>query len=182
MTGVQTCALPILDIEGSEIAALRGMKKFLKRYSFPIIYCESNGESLFHFGYTTEDLRKEFMDLGYHRYRWIDDTLILCDEVQFQLNYCMDFLYIHDMPDFLSGFVTGEKKKAVQADEIIELLKSDIFGEQVHACSELRNFRKYLSDKEIVRILQEYKNGRNQVLKEALGWFDSEGSIVELCI
>ncbi len=171
-----------MDIEGSEIAALRGMKKFLKRYSFPIIYCESNGESLFHFGYTTEDLRKEFMDLGYHRYRWIDDTLILCDEVQFQLNYCMDFLYIHDMPDFLSGFVTGEKKKAVRADEIVELLKSDIFGEQVHACSELRNFRKYLSDKEIVRILQEYKNGRNQVLKEALGWFDSEGSIAELCI
>ncbi len=171
-----------MDIEGSEIAALRGMKKFLKRYSFPIIYCESNGESLFHFGNTTEDLRKSFIDLGYHRYRWSEDKLILCDDKQFQMNYCMDFLFIHDLPDFLSGFLVAEKKKEVQAGEIVKLLKSSIFGEKVHACSELRNFREFLEDRELLRILQAYKNGKDKVLKEALGWFDSERSIAELCI
>lgn len=163
-----------MDIEGSEIAALHGMKNFLKKYGFPVVYCESNGESLFHFGNTTEDLREAFMKSGYHRYRWTNEQLFLCDKKYFQVNYCMDFLFIHDMPDFLYGFVTEEKQEEVHTADIVKLLKSEIFGEKVHACSELRNFREFLADQEICQMLRNFKNGSNKVLRGALEWFDSK--------
>ena len=50
-----------MDIEGSEVAAVRGMKNLLSKPSAPPILYESNGHTLWFFNKTPQDL---VMELG----------------------------------------------------------------------------------------------------------------------
>ena len=160
-----------MDIEGSEILALRGMYKFLQKYDYPVIFCESNGESQFNFGFTTEELRKEFLKLGYHRYEWENGKLILCDKKKFQLIYSTDFLFIKHMPEYLKTFIEDEKIEHVTSQQILRLLTDGSKAEKIHVCSELKDFLDYLDDEAIVECLDKYSKVHDKVLNKATEWF-----------
>jgi FkbM family methyltransferase len=61
-----------LDLEGNEVAALRGLKKTLER-TRPVLFCECNGEMLEAAGSSVAELRAELERLGYD-VRWIDEA------------------------------------------------------------------------------------------------------------
>ena len=164
-----------MDIEGSEIAALNGMKKFLQKYNYPIVFCESNGESQFHFGHTTEELHRTFGEMGYHRYEWKEGQLIACNEKKFQLIYSMDFVFIHEIPFFLNSLIVEEESKPISASAVKDLLINGTFGEKVHVCSELKDFKEYLADEEIKETIFNYMNGEDETLKVALNWYKEIG-------
>lgn len=161
-----------LDIEGAEVKAIKGMGDFLKEFGYPPIFCESNGEALSHFGYTTLDLKHELEHLGYRRYEWKDDKLYHSSMDKFQLEYCTDFLYLKDIPEFLSHLIAGVIQVKAETEQIRSLLNDNIKGPIVHVCSELRNFKEYLNDEEILRILVEKKKSNEDDLKTALNWFE----------
>ncbi|MCC7106622.1 MAG: FkbM family methyltransferase, partial [Chloroflexi bacterium] len=58
-----------IDIEGSEMAAMRGMEDLLSRSDAPILLFESNGHALHFFGETTYALIQTVHDFGYHTYQ-----------------------------------------------------------------------------------------------------------------
>ena len=58
-----------MDIEGSEVAAVRGLKGLLSRADAPVIVYEGNGLTLHEFGYTTADLVGTLEGFGYRTYR-----------------------------------------------------------------------------------------------------------------
>lgn len=60
-----------LDLEGNEVAALRGLRALVLR-SRPVIFCECNPEMLAAAGASTEELLAELDELGYE-VRWIDE-------------------------------------------------------------------------------------------------------------
>lgn len=55
-----------LDIEGSEVAALRGGGAFLKNYNFSPVFCEINKWTLYLQNETPLSLILEFEKLGYN--------------------------------------------------------------------------------------------------------------------
>lgn len=163
-----------MDIEGSEIAAITGMDELLMEYSYPIVFCESNGESQFHFGHTTEDLHKAFAKLGYHRYRWENGCLIQSDKKRFQKIYSTDYVFIKNMPEYLKELVRPEEDEGDDTERIIAMLCEGSFGEKVHVCSELKDYREYLSNATIKNKLMEYCKGSDATLKEATLWLEEE--------
>ena len=58
-----------MDIEGSEVSALRGLKSLLKRDDAPAIVFECNALTLHEFGFTTADLLRTLEGFGYRSYR-----------------------------------------------------------------------------------------------------------------
>ncbi len=58
-----------MDIEGSEVAAVRGLKTLLKRNDAPAIVYECNNQTLSLFGYTTRELVRTLENFGYRSYR-----------------------------------------------------------------------------------------------------------------
>lgn len=54
-----------LDVEGSELRALRGMQRLLQRSDAPMIYFESNKYTLGLYGQNEEELKAEFRRLGF---------------------------------------------------------------------------------------------------------------------
>ena len=60
-----------LDVEGNEVAALRGLRGLIER-SRPTIFCECNSKMLQAAGSSVEELREQIEELRYHA-RWIDE-------------------------------------------------------------------------------------------------------------
>ena len=70
-----------LDVEGNEVAALRGLRELIGR-SLPTLFCECNPQMLDAAGSSVAELRDEIERLGYDA-RWIDEqtrTLRSLDE------------------------------------------------------------------------------------------------------
>jgi FkbM family methyltransferase len=61
-----------LDLEGSEVAALRGLRGVIER-SRPVLFCECNSGMLVLAGSSAAELRHELEQLEYD-VRWIDET------------------------------------------------------------------------------------------------------------
>jgi FkbM family methyltransferase len=61
-------SLMIIDVEGSEIAVIRGARALLSEHTPPLVV-EANPSSLEEMGFTLEDLRSELTALGYSIWR-----------------------------------------------------------------------------------------------------------------
>lgn len=57
-----------IDIEGSEVYGLNGMKKFLERAKFPPVFIEVNGFCLAKNGFIPNDIFRIFDEMGYNLY------------------------------------------------------------------------------------------------------------------
>jgi FkbM family methyltransferase len=65
-----------VDVEGSEVAAFRGLSGLLERDDAPAIVYECNGLSLPHFGYRTSNLMRLLEWYGYRSYRMEADRFL----------------------------------------------------------------------------------------------------------
>jgi FkbM family methyltransferase len=182
-----------MDIEGSESAALRGMKKMLTRYNFPPIFCEINSFVLGFYKETQKSLFQNISDLGYKPYQIvnIDGKMSLFEfdiDRQPPLVALTDFLFIKDFVNIklnVQSFVKEEKEKIVS--RIIEQLsyyKSWEFHNynrpQIetadYICLALRDYPEYLENTEIKKYLSEIKNLKNkyQFLEMCMEWFNPD--------
>jgi FkbM family methyltransferase len=64
-----------LDVEGSEIQAIRGMRAMLSGRDAPLLYFESNRHTLAFYGHSDEDLQREVRSLGYDVYEIVGNHL-----------------------------------------------------------------------------------------------------------
>ncbi|HEX2043050.1 MAG TPA: class I SAM-dependent methyltransferase [Acidimicrobiales bacterium] len=74
--GLPSPAFVKMDIEGSEVAALRGMRRVLSGDDAPPVLYESNGHTLAFFGTTPEELVAELAAFGYTNYLVESDRLV----------------------------------------------------------------------------------------------------------
>jgi FkbM family methyltransferase len=71
--GIRRIHLVKLDVEGSELLALRGGQELLGRKDAPALICEFNAKTLPSLGYDVATLREYIESFGYRLYRIIDD-------------------------------------------------------------------------------------------------------------
>ena len=168
-----------IDIEGSEVAALRGMKKMLEKYCFPPIFVESNSWTLFLQSETQKSLLSTANEMGYIPYILKNTSLLKYDINNFPMVLCTDFLLIKDIPENLKINTYGEYIQ--DPNEVVTfLIKSlskleDGFDRQLYTsmCYALKDFPDYVCNIEIRDKLEHIVriNANDNFLKKYLGWF-----------
>lgn len=87
-----------LDVEGSELAAVRGMRQLLGRPDAPVVFFESNQHTLRGFGITDADLKAELRGLGYAIYRPEAGGLVPSPEGEPQDEVVVDYVAAKTTP------------------------------------------------------------------------------------
>jgi len=90
-----------MDVEGSEIAALRGMASILRRDSAPVIITESNAHTLGFFGATPRNLLSLLESFGYQCYLVDGNRLVSWKSSSLQPIVVQDYVAVKSTP---SGF------------------------------------------------------------------------------
>jgi FkbM family methyltransferase len=96
-----------LDVEGSEIAAIHGMRGLLEKQA-PCIYLESNKTTLAWYGHSSEDLKAELVNLGYKLYRVLGEQLIPVQQGELQVESVTDYFAARELPAELQNRVGVE--------------------------------------------------------------------------
>ena len=102
--GIPRVAFVKMDIEGSEIAAIRGMRRLLEPDDAPPLLYESNGHTLAFLGATPEDLLRELSGLGYTSYIAEPPRLIRVTADEWQPQTLVNYLAFKHPPETLSGW------------------------------------------------------------------------------
>ncbi len=137
-----------MDIEGSEIFALKGMKSFLKDMGYPPIYLEVNIWNLFCMDQSPKSLFKILNKLGYSPYKLYKGSLIKYDINQFPNVPCEDYLFLNVVPQYL-------ETKIFKARDV------DIVNNVDIVMREMSNFRNWVMD---------YGTNPNEVLAH-IAWY-----------
>jgi FkbM family methyltransferase len=93
-----------LDVEGSEVRAIRGMQRLLQRPDAPPIFFESNRHTLGFYGDSPEGLRAQFHRFGYAVYHVRSGILIPASETDTQEKTVVDYLAAKQLPPRLSAW------------------------------------------------------------------------------
>jgi FkbM family methyltransferase len=83
-----------MDVEGSEVAALAGLRRFLEPARAPAVLFESNDHTLNFFGQTPEALHAAFAAAGYRCYQVGARRLTACSPGDFQGPTTVDYLAV----------------------------------------------------------------------------------------
>jgi hypothetical protein len=121
-----------MDIEGSEVAAMRGMDDFVRRFNHPPIYAEMNSLGLFPQGETSLSFFQQGKKLGYVPYEIIGDWLYEYNIENFPDKIFRDFLFLREIPDFLKDKIRPQINQ--EENKITKYI--------------LDNLQAYVSDKE----------------------------------
>jgi FkbM family methyltransferase len=111
-----------IDIEGSEVKALRGMNKLLTCADAPPIILESNGHALRLAGSSPQELHRELAGLGYTPYLIEPGCLIELEAGQIQPNTVVDWLAVKGGPPSLEGY---RFEPARRAEDLISALLAE---------------------------------------------------------
>ena len=109
-----------MDIEGSEVAAIKGMAGLLARSDAPPIYLESNGHTLWIFEETPNSLKRAIESFGYRNYMALPDgyVSVLPDDVQGAT--VVDYLAVKSAP---TGFNEDIRETALSEEKIAAELR-----------------------------------------------------------
>jgi FkbM family methyltransferase len=116
-----------MDVEGSEVAAVAGMRRLLAPANAPAVLFESNDHTLNFFGHTTGDLHAAFAGDGYRCYQVGPRRLTLCPPEQMQGPTCADYLAVKGpLPDLGIGWEVGG---GFSEAELVAQLHEDLTSE-----------------------------------------------------
>jgi FkbM family methyltransferase len=102
--GWDTVRLVKLDVEGSEVRAVRGMRRLLQRSDAPVVIFESNQAMLGLYGQTDQDLKSELRRLGYALYEVRPGSLLRVGEGHEQSAPVLDYLAAKRLPPRLAAW------------------------------------------------------------------------------
>lgn len=93
-----------MDIEGSEVIAIRGMSRLLTRTDAPSVFYESNGYTLNFFGETPNTLTAALREFGYDSYLVEPGQLVPICANGLQAECTVDCLAVRQLPDTLKDW------------------------------------------------------------------------------
>ena len=85
-----------MDVEGSEVAAVRGAERFFKRYGYPTFYCEANRWTLIMQNECVRSLKDEFAKHGYQPYIFMDGKFVHVLDPENQIENIVNYYFIHE--------------------------------------------------------------------------------------
>jgi hypothetical protein len=161
-----------MDVEGSEIAAVRGMRHLLARRDAPPILYESNGHTLRFFDKTANQLKSSLEHLGYRNYQVDQAVLTPVRARELQPFGVVDYLAVKRWPSRLFGW---RVRKRFSRSELVEkFLSACAYPHQHirgHAAHELaRAPRWLLTQPTIQHALSSLRNDSTPEVRDAAAW------------
>lgn len=98
-----------LDVEGSEVRAVNGMRKLLARRDAPVVFFESNLHTLEFYDESHDHLKGLFRELGYQVYAVKAGRLDPVKPGEDQPETVMDFLAVRKLPAALRGWLPPKR-------------------------------------------------------------------------
>jgi len=162
-----------MDIEGSEVVAVGGMKKLLGGDAPPPIFYESNGHTLNHFHQTPAALISEFRKCGYKSYHADPKRLAPLSEGHVQFPCVVDYLATKGE---LTGAWRDHRTGEVSVEEQIQLALSEgqhpMWTHRAHAVRSLSQASQgILTDPRIRAVLATLKADTTPELRGAMDWY-----------
>jgi len=184
-----------IDVEGSEAAVLRGMRRFLERYDYPAIFIEVNAIALCLHGETQKSMLGLAANMGYEAYVIEDSSLCRYDIDRIPVEVGNDCLLLKNGRGVIQYDIAD--KQALSENQVIAKIverltntliwyQSPRYGEQqYHAeesyihykdsymCYALKDYPEYYERPEIKTLLKEIikKRDRDAFLNKAIDWF-----------
>jgi hypothetical protein len=129
-----------LDIEGSEVAAIRGMTRLMGKIDPPLLFCESNGHMLNVFGESPTTLKAALEAVGYELYLVEPHRLVRVHAHDVQGQTVADYLAVKGHPKVLaSGRVDSALTQAEQLAWLQQSAGSSVEPERLYAARTLRD-------------------------------------------
>jgi FkbM family methyltransferase len=114
------------DVEGSEVATIRGMTQLLTRPNAPMLLYEANGHALHFFGETPGRLHTSLQRLGYTSYQLEPERLVSIRPGELQPECVINCFAVKGPPPLLDGW-------RITAPRSLEDTIRKITAEAVHA-------------------------------------------------
>ena len=114
-----------MDVEGSKVAAIRGMARLLSREDAPAIIYESNGHTLHFFGETPTSLRSALEQFGYKNYLLEAGRLIPVQSGDMQPECNVDYLAVKQFPPGLENWTVAPPMTTEDVMDALESLHID---------------------------------------------------------
>jgi FkbM family methyltransferase len=161
-----------MDIEGSEVAAIRGMASLLQAPDGPAILYESNGHTLRFFGETPQSLKTSIERHGYSNYLVEPGILRPVRSSDFQPNCFVDYFAVKEMPAGLRGWSIGSELSEEEViDRLLVTCASPNEHERGYAARSLETApRHLLSDKRVSSALRHLTTDAQAYVRDAAAW------------
>ncbi len=167
-----------MDIEGSEVAAIRGMSRLLARDDAPLIIYESNGHTLHFFGETPNSLITALEGFGYINYRIKPGRFVPVRSNELQPECNVDYLAVKEpLPENWAGW------------KISPMTPEETISQVLASCTEAPEHRAYIAralataeqtlvlDPRVIQALESLRMDSDPSVRAAVSWFDS--SLIE---
>ncbi|GAC1471691.1 MAG: hypothetical protein NVSMB9_18130 [Isosphaeraceae bacterium] len=170
--GVRRLDFIKMDIEGSEVAAVRSLKRALTRKDAPVIVYECNNMMLPHLGHSTRDLLGTLEQYGYRNYRIESGRYRLFPSGDFQPELYIDLIALKPRHEQV---VTHEIDPPLTTEEIIQrtLLEARQSNE-AHRITLARSLahapRAILHDPRVQSALESLSQDSVEAVRNAASW------------
>jgi hypothetical protein len=179
-----------MDVEGCEVAAIRGAITLLSKFDYPPIFLEVNSYTLALQGETQLSLCSTLCDLGYIPYEIVDNTLVPYNIHHLADRMFRDLLFIKEMrcqivyPIVTTTFASKSEIAAQITrqlshhrewqDACYDITEPESCADYI--CLALRDYPEYYNMPQINELLSEIADRADKypLLKSMLGWFKAK--------
>jgi FkbM family methyltransferase len=162
-----------MDIEGSEIAALRGMAGLLSRKHAPLMVYEANGYTLSFYNHTVNELKAVTEEFGYPNYLIQQGRLTPVRPQDMQLPVVADYLAARALPPGLHGWVlhTGQPSRDELLSAVVQGSCSANPVERAHTARTLQHAPAWLlSETRVLDVLSALRNDPVRLVHQNAAW------------
>lgn len=166
-----------MDVEGSEVEALKGMHELLSSSVAPPILYEANGHTLRFYGLRTADLLRELERFGYMSYWIADQRFIPTRASDLQSETVVNYLAVKDGPPDLPGWtVAGPMSQDERVGRLLSQCRHESEDHRANIAWILRDAEDdLLSHPAVRRALGVLKGDPSHLVRSAAGWWPGYG-------
>jgi FkbM family methyltransferase len=162
-----------MDVEGSEMAAVRGMAQLLARSDAPILLYESNGHALHFFGETPDRLAAALREFGYASYQLDSGDLVPLQAGELQAECVINCLAVKGEPPALERWrITAPRSFE---DTIQKIVSESRHADEHHRAYLARALAEaepsLLADTGVATVLRSLGSDPRQAVRAAAAWF-----------
>jgi FkbM family methyltransferase len=166
-----------MDVEGSEVAVIRGMPHLLAGADAPLILYESNGHTLGYFGETPRSLAAGLSEWGYNNYLVTLGRLVPITSSNMQVECNSDYLATKQTLDVPRGWRLSEPMSREEIiSRVIAASKHPHEHHRAYIAQALTQADEWvLADKEVRRALSHLSADPHADVRQAASWWSGDG-------
>jgi FkbM family methyltransferase len=162
-----------LDVEGGEIAAIRGMAGLLSGPDAPNLLYEVNTYTLRFFGNTSDDLQTALDQYGYTSYNIEPGRLMPAQPGEFEPQSCINRLAVKKTPPEIAGWtLTRPRSRDETIGRVIGLSRSDRAFDRAYVAGALAQAETDIrSDPRVRLVMSRLCSDPDESVRLAASWF-----------